>query len=130
LSGINRFAESGYPPSLHSPKIERHQSTETLEATMGMVRRRTRRRTMMVAGGLAYERGRRQQAADDSTYADPGDNQEYAEPAPQAPPPAPPAPAPTQVDTASEIERLAALHDSGALSDDEFAAMKQKLISA
>ena len=24
---------------------------------MGMVRRRTRRRTMMVAGGLAYERG-------------------------------------------------------------------------
>ena len=29
-----------------------------LEPTMGVVRRRTRRRTMMVAGGLAYERGR------------------------------------------------------------------------
>ena len=29
---------------------------------MGMVRRRTRRRTMMVAGGLAYERGRRPKA--------------------------------------------------------------------
>ena len=29
---------------------------------MGMVRRRTRRRTMMVAGGLAYERGQNAQA--------------------------------------------------------------------
>jgi hypothetical protein len=85
---------------------------------------------MMVAGGLAYERGRRQQSADDSAYADSGDDQGYAEPAPQAPPPAPPAPAPAQVDAASEIERLSALHDSGALSDDEFAAMKHKLISA
>ena len=27
---------------------------------MGMVRRRTRRRTMMVAGGMAYARGRNQ----------------------------------------------------------------------
>ena len=33
---------------------------------MGMVRRRTRRRTMMVAGGLAYERGKAQGQQDQS----------------------------------------------------------------
>ena len=81
---------------------------------MGMVRRRTRRRTMMVAGGLAYERGQNAQATDDQGYAEP------------APPPAPPAPAPAADDAASEIERLASLHDSGALTDDEFAAAKPR----
>ena len=88
---------------------------------MGMVRRRTRRRTMMVAGGLAYERGQNAQTAQD---------QAPAEPAPQ---PAPPAPAPAEPaaaadDAASEIERLASLHDSGALTDDEFAAAKANVL--
>ena len=88
---------------------------------MGMVRRRTRRRTMMVAGGLAYERGQNEQAAAD---------QPYDEPAP--PPPAPPAPAPAAPpaadDATSEIERLASLHDAGTLTDDEFAAAKSKIL--
>ena len=86
---------------------------------MGMVRRRTRRRTMMVAGGLAYTRGRNQGQQEEAES-----EQAYAEP----PPPAPPAPAPAADDAASELERLAALHTSGALSDDEFAAAKQKVI--
>jgi len=82
---------------------------------MGMIRRRTRRRTMLVAGGLAYERGRNQQAVQDEQAA--------------APPPAPaPAAAPQASDATSELERLASLHDSGALSDDEFAAAKAKVI--
>jgi hypothetical protein len=71
---------------------------------------------MMVAGGLAYERGRNQQVADDMAYNEP-----------PPPPPAPPPPAPAN-DAASEIERLASLHDSGALSDDEFAAAKAKIL--
>jgi len=83
---------------------------------MGMVRRRTRRRAMMVAGGAAYERGKNQGA--EEAY--------QAEPA--APPPAPPAPAPGTEDTLSEIERLSSLHDSGVLSDDEFTAAKQKIL--
>jgi Short C-terminal domain len=82
---------------------------------MGMVRRRTRRRTMMVAGGAAYAAGRRNS----------GQEQAYDE---QAAPPAPPPPAPAEVDATSEIEKLASLHDSGALSDDEFAAAKQKVL--
>jgi len=90
---------------------------------MGMVRRRTRRRTMMVAGGLAYERGRRQGEAEEAPA-----EQEY-----EAPPPAPPAPpapvaAAPATDDASEIERLASLHASGALSDEEFTAAKQKIL--
>ena len=84
---------------------------------MGMVRRRTRRRTMMVAGGLAYERGQNQQAAADQAYAEPA-----------APPPAPPPPAPAADDATSEIERLASLHDAGSLTDDEFAAAKAKIL--
>lgn len=83
---------------------------------MGMVRRRTRRRTMMVAGGLAYERGRNQAMAEQPQYA-------------EAPPPAPaPAPTPQADDAAGELERLASLHDSGALSDEEFASAKAKIL--
>ena len=91
---------------------------------MGMVRRRTRRRTMMVAGGVAYERGRAQGQQDQSP-AEPQD----AEPAAPPPPPAPPPPAPGASDAASELERLASLHQSGALTDDEFAAAKQQILS-
>ena len=78
---------------------------------MGMVRRRTRRRTMLIAGGAAYAAGRagRQSAGG------------YEEEVPPAPPP----PAPTSGDTqADEIQRLADLHASGALTDEEFAAAK------
>lgn len=87
---------------------------------MGMVRRRTRRRTMLLAGGMAYERGR--MAGESDAYA----AGSYAEPAP--PPPAPPAPAPTAGGPVSELERLAALHDSGVLSDAEFQAAKQQVL--
>lgn len=72
----------------------------------------------MVAGGLAYGRGRNQQAAADEGYDEAA-----------APPPAPPAPAPAD-DATSEIERLASLHDSGALTDDEFSAAKAKILAS
>jgi len=76
---------------------------------------------MMVAGGLAYNRGRNEEQQD-----------EYAnEP---APPPAPPAPAPAAApaadDATAELERLVSMHDSGALSDEEFATAKQKVLGA
>ena len=86
---------------------------------MGMVRRRTRRRTMMVAGGLAYERGRNEQADQDQGYERAGRSAAR----PSAAGPGSPA-----EDATSEIERLASLHDSGALSDDEFAAAKAKIL--
>jgi hypothetical protein len=76
---------------------------------------------MMVAGGLAYERGRRagaEGAYDDQAYAD-------------EPPPAPPPPAPASGnDDIGELQRLADLHSSGALTDDEFAAAKAKVLGS
>ncbi|MGA2286474.1 MAG: RDD family protein [Dehalococcoidia bacterium] len=43
-------------------------------------------------------------------------------------PPAPPPAGPSQ-DVASQIEKLAALHDAGAITDEEFAAKKAELLS-
>ncbi len=54
---------------------------------------------------------------------------QYA-PQPQyAPPPPAPAPAPPAAsDSAEQIEKLAELHTSGALTDEEFTAAKAKLL--
>jgi hypothetical protein len=49
------------------------------------------------------------------------------EPQPQAPPPAPPAPS-QGTDVTAELKRLADLHAQGALSDEEFAAAKSKVL--
>ena len=57
----------------------------------------------------------------------PLEDQGYDEPPPPPPAPPPPAASPAE-DATSEIERLAALHDAGSLSDDEFAAAKQKIL--
>jgi hypothetical protein len=46
----------------------------------------------------------------------------------QAPPPPPPAPPPA--DPADEIEHYAQLHASGALTDEEFAAAKAKILGS
>ena len=89
-------------------------------------RRRVRRRALVAGavGGAAlvhHERNKadQQQAydeapADDQAPADDGQDQ-----AQYAPPPA---------DPADEIEHLAQLHASGALSDDEFTAAKAKIL--
>src|SRR5450755_3590034 len=85
-------------------------------------RRRVRRRALIVgaAGGAAMAhhaatRGGEQQA-DDQPPADDGQDQ-----AQYAPPPA---------DPADEIEHLAQLHASGALSDEEFTAAKAKILGS
>ena len=47
-----------------------------------------------------------------------------------APPPPPaPAPAPAGTDVTSQLNQLAQLHASGVLSDEEFAAAKQKVLA-
>jgi hypothetical protein len=88
-------------------------------------RRRVRRRALVAgaAGGAAIAHHERKKAdeqaydeapADDQAPADDGQDQ-----AQYAPPPA---------DPADEIEHLAQLHTSGALTDDEFAAAKAKVL--
>ena len=85
-------------------------------------RRRVRRRALVVGavGGAAVAHhaatrgGEQQQDYDDQAPADDGQDQ-----AQYAPPPA---------DPADEIEHLAQLHASGALSDEEFTAAKAKIL--
>jgi hypothetical protein len=90
-------------------------------------RRRTRRRALIagaVAGGAiahheAKQYGEQQPAYDDQGAADQAAAGDYQDQAQYAPPPA---------DPADEIEHLAQLHASGALSDEEFAAAKANIL--
>ena len=91
-------------------------------------RRRVRRRALVVgvAGGAAMAhhaatKAGEQQQADDQAPADDGqapadDGQDQAQYAPPA------------ADPADEIQHLAQLHASGALTDEEFAAAKAKIL--
>jgi Short C-terminal domain len=98
---------------------------------MGMMFR-PRRPLMRVAAGaatatVAYKAGqRRTQQNQYNDQAQAAYAQTQAAPPQTAPPPAPAAPAPT--DSTAELERLAKLHESGALNDEEFAAAKAKLL--
>jgi len=86
---------------------------------MGM-RRRARRRGLVagaVAGGaIAHHQAKKRNEQVQADDYGPADDQEQAQ---AVPPPA---------DPADEIEHLAQLHNSGALSDDEFAAAKAKVL--
>jgi hypothetical protein len=74
--------------------------------------------------GIAYQAGQRR--AEQDAY-----NQQaaMAYEATQAPPPPPPArAAATPPDTIAELERLSRLHESGALTDQEFTAAKARAL--
>jgi Short C-terminal domain len=102
---------------------------------MGLFFRPRRPLMRLVAGaatsGIAYKAGRRR--ADQDAY-----NQQATEAsaATQAPPPQPayappPPPAPAAApppDSIAELERLARLHESGALTDEEFTAAKARAL--
>jgi Short C-terminal domain len=89
---------------------------------------RPRRPLMRVAAGaatatVAYKAGQRRteqnQYTEQAAYS-----QTQAAPPPTAPAPAPAGPP----DSTSALERLAKLHESGALNEEEFAAAKSKLL--
>jgi hypothetical protein len=89
---------------------------------------RPRRPLMRVAAGaatatVAYKAGQRR--TQQNQYNDEA-QAAYAQ-AQVAPRQAAPAPA-APVDSTAELERLAKLHESGALNDEEFAAAKAKLL--
>jgi hypothetical protein len=96
---------------------------------MVFMRRRPLLRAAVVGGG-AYAMGKRsaQRAAEQDQYAD--QQAQYAEQQAPGPPAAPQAPAgaagPSMLD---QLNQLTALHQQGALTDDEFATAKAKLLS-
>jgi hypothetical protein len=90
-------------------------------------RRRVRRRALVagaVAGGAMVHHERKkyaeeeQPAEDYQEQAPAGDDQEQAQYAPPA------------ADPADELEHLAQLHASGALTDEEFSAAKAKILGS
>ena len=76
-------------------------------------RRRTRRRALIAGAAVAHHRDS-QYAEEQQAPAD--DYQDEAQPAPPA------------ADPGDEIEHLAQLNASGALTDEEFAAAKAKIL--
>jgi hypothetical protein len=96
------------------------------EFPMGF-RRRTRRRALVagaVAGGAIAHHERKKYAEEQAAYDQgPADDYQEQEPQEQQPQYAPPPP-----DSADQIEHLAQLHASGALTDEEFTAAKAKLL--
>jgi hypothetical protein len=94
---------------------------------MGLLRMAAR--TAVVAGTATAVSGRvaRRQAA---RYGEPSpygsEPQQYAEEPQQY---APPAPAPAEEDdSTAQLQKLAALHTQGVLTDEEFAAAKAKIL--
>jgi hypothetical protein len=68
-----------------------------------------------------------QQEAEQDQRIDDLEQQQSSQPPPQAPPPPPPA-APSQSSAMlDQLNQLAALHQQGVLTDDEFSAAKAKL---
>ena len=78
-------------------------------------RRRTRRRALIAGAAVAHHRDN-QDAEQEQAPAE-----EYLDEAQPAPPPA---------DPADELEHLAQLHDSGALTDEEFTAAKANILGS
>jgi hypothetical protein len=113
-----------------------------------MFRRRPLMRAAVVGGGAymagkAHARNQAEQAQyqsdQDARISDleqqqaaqqPNDQQQYQQPPPPPPPPPPPAAAPAASSPMiDQLNQLAALHQQGVLTDDEFAAAKAKLFA-
>jgi Short C-terminal domain len=87
-------------------------------------RRRTRRRALVAGAAVAHHRDRMYAEQEPQAYDQapaPAPAPDYQDQAQYAPPPA---------DPADEIEHLAQLHASGALTDEEFADAKAKAIGS
>jgi len=98
-----------------------------------MFRRRRPLLRAAAVGGGAYLAGKHMARASDQRAADEADQddrinqlEQQQAPPPQAPPPqAAPAAGPSVAD---QLQQLAALHQQGMLTDEEFAAAKAKLL--
>ena len=80
------------------------------------------RMLMLAAGHRMGQQQAQQQMAQAEAYKQQGAQEAMAQQQ------AAPAAAPAQTDVIAQIEKLAALHQSGALTDEEFAAAKAKLL--
>jgi hypothetical protein len=85
---------------------------------------RTAGRTAVIAGTATAVSGRVAHRQQEKYYGQQQQEVQYVE----APAPAAAPAAPAGDDLASQVQQLSSLHDSGVLSDEEFAAAKAKLL--
>lgn len=97
----------------------------TATAVSGNVQRRGAARQAQAADAAAYQQAQQQAAMEAQMQA--AAAQAAAAQAAAAPPPA--APAPAADDPIAKLKELAELKSAGVLSDEEFAAMKAKILA-
>ena len=83
---------------------------------MPMMRRRRRRRRVVATAAVVHHHDERIRSEEEQQQA-----AQYDEPAPAAAP---------ESDLTAQLQNLADMHDSGALSDEEFADAKAKLLAS
>jgi hypothetical protein len=102
--------------------------TAVVAGTAGAVHHHQAKKWNKEAEAQAYEAQQAQaQYAPQEQYYEAPPPPQYAPPPPQYAPAPPPA-APAGNDMTDQLNQLAQLHDSGVLSDEEFAAAKQKVL--
>jgi hypothetical protein len=94
--------------------------------------RRMRRRGLVAGAAIAnHRRSVEQDMYQQGAYDQQGVDEQMAAPQQSAPPPPPAAAAPDPMDAKmAELEKLGHLHDSGVLTDEEFAAQKAKILNS
>jgi len=91
-------------------------------------RRRTRRRALVAGAVIAHHETKKYGQQQQEPAYDSPDQAQYAPDPAQDAAPDQAQYAPPPADPADEIEHLAQLHASGALTDDEFASAKAKIL--
>jgi len=107
--------------------------TAVIAGTAGAVHHHQEQRYARQDQAAYEQQATQQQLADQQAQIDQMQQQQYAPPPQQyAPPPqqyAPPPTAPAESPMMAQLNQLAQLHTAGILSDEEFAAAKQKVLA-
>lgn len=81
------------------------------------------------AGAVSHHQQKKWAAQDAEAQQDQYEQESYEQEQEYAPPPEQETAAPHEEDMTAKLQELAQLHESGALTDEEFAAAKQKLLA-
>jgi hypothetical protein len=112
------------------PLMRAAARTSVATGTAGAVHHRQQQRWDRKEAEAYQTTATQQQLADQQAQLDQLQQQQYAPPPQQyAPPPQQYAPPPAESPTVAQLNQLSQLHAAGVLSDEEFAAAKQKVLS-
>lgn len=104
-------------------------ATAVVAGTAGAVRHNQEKRWARRDAEAYQASATQQQLADQQAQIENLQQQQYAPPPPQYAEPTPAAPPPAESATVQQLQQLAQLRDAGVLSEEEFAAAKQKVLA-